>query len=36
VTVQGSEADIGKILRCRVTGLKNNTLTGERTEGEEA
>ena len=36
VTVQGSEADIGKILRCQVTGLKNNTLTGERTEGEEA
>ena len=36
VTVQGSEEDIGKILRCRVTGLKNNTLTGERTEGEEA
>ena len=36
VTVRGSEAEIGKILRCRVTGLKNNTLTGERTEGEEA
>ena len=30
VTVQGSEMDIGRILRCRITGLKNNTLTGER------
>ena len=30
VTVEGSEADIGQILRCRITGLKNNTLTGER------
>ena len=33
VTVEGSEKDIGQILKCRVTGLKNNTLTGERTEG---
>ena len=30
VTVDGSEQDIGKILKCRITGLKNNTLTGER------
>ena len=30
VTVEGSEADIGRILKCRITGLKNNTLTGER------
>ena len=30
VTVDGSEQDIGQILRCRITGLKNNTLTGER------
>ena len=30
VTVQGSEMDIGRILRCRQTSLKNNTLTGER------
>ena len=30
VTVQGSEMDIGRILRCRIIGLKNNTLTGER------
>ncbi len=30
VTVDGSEKDIGQILKCRITGLKNNTLTGER------
>ena len=30
VTVEGSEQDIGQILKCRITGLKNNTLTGER------
>ena len=30
VTIEGSAADIGQILRCRITGLKNNTLTGER------
>ena len=30
VTVQGNEEDIGRILRCRITDLKNNTLTGER------
>ncbi len=32
ITIDGTEADIGEILRCRVTGLKNNTLTGERVE----
>jgi tRNA-2-methylthio-N6-dimethylallyladenosine synthase len=30
ITVEGNEKDIGKIVRCRVTGLKNNTLIGER------
>jgi tRNA-2-methylthio-N6-dimethylallyladenosine synthase len=30
VTVDGGPEDIGTILRCRITGLKNNTLTGER------
>jgi tRNA-2-methylthio-N6-dimethylallyladenosine synthase len=30
ITVQGNEKDIGTIIRCRVTGLKNNTLMGER------
>ena len=30
ITVKGYEKDIGEILRCRITGLKNNTLTGER------
>ena len=30
VTVRGNENDIGQILRCRITDLKNNTLTGER------
>ena len=30
VTVGGNEKDIGNILKCRVTGLKNNTLMGER------
>ena len=30
VTVEGSEQDIGQIVKCRITGLKNNTLTGER------
>ncbi|MBO4470226.1 MAG: tRNA (N6-isopentenyl adenosine(37)-C2)-methylthiotransferase MiaB [Clostridia bacterium] len=30
VTVDGSETDIGRILPCRITGLKNNTLMGER------
>ena len=30
VTVEGSGNDIGRILPCRITGLKNNTLTGER------
>ena len=32
ITVKGSAEDIGKIVRCRITGLKNNTLTAERTE----
>ena len=30
VTVDGSEDDIGQILHCRINGLKNNTLTGNR------
>ena len=30
VTVDGTEKDIGQILKCRITNLKNNTLTGER------
>ena len=30
VSVPGSAEDIGQILRCRVTGVKNNTLTAER------
>ena len=30
VTVDGNEQDIGRILKCRITNLKNNTLTGER------
>jgi tRNA-2-methylthio-N6-dimethylallyladenosine synthase len=30
ITVPGSNEDIGRIIRCRITGLKNNTLTGER------
>ena len=30
VTMEGSEADIGQILKCRIVNLKNNTLTGER------
>ena len=30
VTVPGGAEDIGTILRCRITGLKNNTLTAER------
>ncbi|MBR3332791.1 MAG: tRNA (N6-isopentenyl adenosine(37)-C2)-methylthiotransferase MiaB [Clostridia bacterium] len=30
VTVEGTEQDIGQIVKCRITGLKNNTLTGER------
>ena len=30
VTVPGTENDIGQILKCRITNLKNNTLTGER------
>ncbi len=30
VTVPGNTEDIGRIIRCRITGLKNNTLTAER------
>lgn len=30
VTVPGSAEDIGQIIRCRITGLKNNTLTADR------
>ena len=30
ISVDGNEKDIGTILKCRVTGLKNNTLMGER------
>ncbi len=32
ITVKGGAEDIGTILRCRITGLKNNTLTAERIE----
>ena len=32
ITVQGGKEDIGTILRCRITGLKNNTLTAEKSE----
>ena len=30
ITTAGSSDDIGRIVRCRITGLKNNTLTAER------
>ena len=30
VTLDGAEEDIGQIVQCRIIGLKNNTLTGER------
>ena len=30
VTMDGSEKDIGEIVRCRITGIKHNTLMGER------
>ena len=30
ITMPGSEKDIGRIIRCRVTELKHNTLTAER------
>ena len=33
VTVPGDAADAGQILSCRITGVKNNTLMGERTGG---
>ena len=32
ITVRGCAEDIGKIVHCRITGLKNNTLTAERNE----
>ena len=32
ITVKGCAEDIGKIVHCRINGLKNNTLTAERTE----
>ncbi len=32
VTLPGNSTDIGSIVRCRITGLKNNTLTAERAE----
>lgn len=31
VTLPGSPEDIGQIVPCRITGIKNNTLTAERT-----
>ena len=30
ITMPGKEEEIGKIIRCRITGLKNNTLTADR------
>ena len=30
ITVEGREEEIGEIIRCRVTGIKQNTLTAER------
>ena len=30
ITLPGNEQDIGRIVPCRVTGIKNNTLTAER------
>ena len=30
VTLRGGSEDLGRIVRCRITGLKNNTLTAER------
>ena len=33
VTVPGSREDIGQIVKCRITELKNNSLTAERKEG---
>lgn len=32
ITLDGGKHDIGKIVKCRITGLKHNTLTGERIE----
>ena len=32
ITVKGCAEDIGKIVHCRINGLKNNTLTAARTE----
>ena len=36
VTVEGTEQDIGQIMKCRITNLKNNTLAGERIPGGKA
>ena len=36
ITVSGSEADIGQLVRCCVSGVKNNTLMGERLGNEES
>ena len=33
VTLNGEAADIGNIVKCRITALKHNTLMGERTAG---
>ena len=30
ITLPGTAEDIGKIVRVKITGMKNNTLTGER------
>ena len=32
VTIPGTERDIGRIVKCRITGVKNNTLTGRRSD----
>ena len=32
VTLEGSADDIGEIVKCRITGLKHNTLMGERVD----
>ena len=32
VTLPGNHAEIGTVLKCRITGVKNNTLTAERTD----
>ncbi len=35
VTFPGTAADVGQIIRVRIVGMKNNTLTGERVEAQE-